>query len=87
MNVFGYLEEVFLFFKELLCNTYLLCILELYSTLTLVYMVCTSNFLCYLKKPVVHTMYTNVSMKHNSKIDKRDELHNKSLKNMRISSK
>jgi hypothetical protein len=31
MNVFGYVEEVLLFFKELLCN---LSILELCSTLT-----------------------------------------------------
>jgi hypothetical protein len=32
-------------------------------------------------------MYTNVSMEHNSNIDKRDELHNNSLKNRRTSSK
>jgi hypothetical protein len=34
MNVLGYLEEVLLFFKELFCNSYLLSILELYSTFT-----------------------------------------------------
>jgi hypothetical protein len=32
-------------------------------------------------------MYTNVSMDHNSNIDKRDELHSNSLKNRRTSSK
>jgi hypothetical protein len=41
----GYLEEVLLFFKELLCNLSLLSILELCSMLTLVYMVCTSGLL------------------------------------------
>jgi hypothetical protein len=41
----------------------------------------------YHKKPEVHTMYTNVSMDNNSNIDKRDELHNNSLKNRRTSSK
>jgi hypothetical protein len=40
MNGFGYLEEVLLYSKELLCNSYLLSTLELYSMLTLVYMVC-----------------------------------------------
>jgi hypothetical protein len=43
MNVIGYLEKVFLFVKELLCNPYLLSILKLCSMLTLLYMVCTSD--------------------------------------------
>jgi ABC-type multidrug transport system permease subunit len=34
MNVFGYLEEVLLFFKELLCNSSLLSLLELCSMFT-----------------------------------------------------
>jgi hypothetical protein len=41
MNVFGYVEEVLLLFKELFCNSYLLSILEFFSTLTFLYMVCT----------------------------------------------
>jgi hypothetical protein len=41
MNVFGYMEEVLLLFKELLCNSSLLSILELFSMLTFVYMVNT----------------------------------------------
>jgi hypothetical protein len=45
MNVFGYLEEVLLLFKDLLYNLSLLSILELCSTLTLVYMVFSSGIL------------------------------------------
>jgi hypothetical protein len=39
----GYLEYVLLLFKNLLCNSSLLSILELCSMLTLVYKVCTSS--------------------------------------------
>jgi hypothetical protein len=34
MNVIGHLEEVIIFYKELLCNSSLLFILELCSMLT-----------------------------------------------------
>jgi hypothetical protein len=47
MNAFGYLEEVLLLFKELLCISFFFSILELCFMLTLVYMVCTSDLLCY----------------------------------------
>jgi hypothetical protein len=55
MNIFGYLEEVLLFFKDLLCNSYLLSKLELCSMLTLVYMVFTFVLLLYFKH-LVHNM-------------------------------
>jgi hypothetical protein len=56
MNVFGYLEEVLLLFKELLCNLYLLSILEVFYTLTLLYMECTSGLFIYLKH-LVHNIW------------------------------
>jgi hypothetical protein len=34
MNVLGYLEEVLLLFKDLLCNSYILSLKELFVTLT-----------------------------------------------------
>jgi hypothetical protein len=46
-----------------------------------------SKCLKYQNKPEVNTMYNKVSVEHNSNIDKRDELHNNSLKNRRTFSK
>jgi hypothetical protein len=49
-------------------------------------MLCTKT-LSYQYKIEVNTMYNNVSMEHNSNIDQRGELQNKSLNNRRTSSK
>jgi len=51
------------------------------------YQMLWTKWLRYHNKLEVYTMYTNVSMEHNSKIDKRDKLQNNSLKNKRTSSK
>jgi hypothetical protein len=60
MNVFGYLEEVILLFKELLCNLSLLYILELSSMLTLLYMMCTSGLLWYLNHLNHNILYKSI---------------------------
>jgi hypothetical protein len=49
MNVLGYFEEVLLFLRELLCNSYPLSILELCSMLTFDVHGVYSGLLCYLK--------------------------------------
>jgi hypothetical protein len=49
LDVLGYLEEVPLFFKELLCKSSFSSILELCSTLTVGVHGMNFDLLCYLK--------------------------------------
>jgi hypothetical protein len=56
MNVLGYLEEVLLFLKELLCNLSLLSLLELCSMLTFGVHCFYFGVLCY-SKYVVHKIW------------------------------
>jgi hypothetical protein len=71
MNVFGYLEEVFLFFKDLMCKSSLLSTLDFFFLLKLVYMVCA-----------LINEVKNLKQEKNSKAkwendDSREELKNK----------
>jgi hypothetical protein len=63
MNVVGYLEEVLIFFQELLCNSSLLSILELCSPLIFGVHGVYSSFLLYFKvfvRNIIHQTSTPI---------------------------
>jgi hypothetical protein len=60
MNVLEYLEDVLLFFKELLCKSSLLSILELCSTLTFVVHGVYFGLLCNTKVLVHNIWYQSI---------------------------
>jgi hypothetical protein len=62
VNVLGCLEEVLLLYKELLCNSSLLSILEFFSMLTFSIHGVYLGLLCYLKYLVFNLLYIKVSL-------------------------